>query len=92
MANSFFRFDCSVYEIYPQSEIPHLTQVAHLDFNPTKVPSARLLPDTVIWYGSYEYRVVFRVWDYRMNYSISFSVDVEFDCNLEVHIIHSKVL
>ena len=90
--NSFFRFDCSVYEIYPQSEMPHLTQIAHLDFDPTKVPSAHLLPDSVIWYDFYERRVVFRVWDYRMNHSMSFSVDVEFDRNPEVHIIHSKVL
>ena len=28
-----FRENCSVYEIYPQSETPHLTQIAHLDLD-----------------------------------------------------------
>jgi hypothetical protein len=70
---------CSVYEIYPQSETPHLTKVAHLDFDPTKDPPAYLLPGKVIWFGFYEDRIVFRVWDYQLNQSISFSVDFDVD-------------
>ena len=31
MVNSFFRFGkSSIYEIYPQSETPHLTQIARI--------------------------------------------------------------
>ena len=62
--NSFFRnVNCSVYEIYPQSENPHLTEVAHLDFDPSKDSPAHLLvlPGTVIWYDYYEDRIVFWV-------------------------------
>ena len=94
--NLFFRYeDCSVYEIYPQSETPHLTKIAHLDFDPAKDPPAHLLPGIVIWYGFYEDRIVFRVWDYRLNHSISFSVDIDvdkFERNLEVYFILSKAL
>ena len=96
MVNSFFRYeDCSVCEIYPQSETPHLTQIAHLDFNPTKDPPAHLLPGTVLWYGFYGDRIVFRVWDYRLNHSVSFSADVDvdkFEYDLEVYFILSKIL
>ena len=94
MVNSFFR-RCFVYEIYPQSETPHLTQIAHLDFNPIEDSSVHLLPGRVIWYDLHKDRVVFRVWDYRLNHSISFSVDVEverYDIELEVYLILSKVL
>jgi hypothetical protein len=86
--NSFFRYgDCSVYEIYPQSETPHLIQIAHFDFSPTDDPLVYLLPDRVVWYDSYINRIVFRVWDYRLNHSISFSVDVDANefKNLEVY-------
>ena len=97
MVNSFFRYkNCSVYEIYPQSETPHLTQIAHLDFDHFENPSFYLLPGTVIWYRFYADRIVFRVWDYRLNHSINFSVDVDVDKferrNLEVYFILSKVL
>ena len=97
MVNSFFRYEnCSVYEIYPQSETPHLTQIAHLDFDHFENPSFYLLPGTVIWYRFYADRIVFRVWDYRLNHSINFSVDVDVDKferrNLEVYFILSKVL
>ena len=96
MVNPFFRFeDCSVYEVYPQSETPHLTQIAHLDLDPSKGPRAHLLPSTVIWYGFYEDKIVFRVWDYRLNHSVSFSADVDvgnYDYDLEVHFILSKSL
>ncbi|KAF8802153.1 hypothetical protein BYT27DRAFT_6771427 [Phlegmacium glaucopus] len=68
---------CSVYEVYPQSETPQLTQIAHLDFDSSKDPPAYLLPDRVIWSAFYEDMIVFRVWDFRENYSISFSADVD---------------
>ena len=85
MVNLFFRCkNCSVYEIYPQSEMPHLTKIAHLDFDPTKYSPAHLLPGMVIWYGFYYDMMVFRVWDYRLNHSISFSVDIDVDCHPEV--------
>jgi len=78
------RKNCSVYEIYPQSETPHLTQIANLDFDPSqRYLAAFLLPGTVIWYTFYGNRIVFRVWDYRLNHSISFSVSVNhFNCEV----------
>jgi hypothetical protein len=77
--------NCTVYEIYPQSETPQLIQIAQLDFNPSMDLPAVLLPDRVIWYGFYDGRVVFRVWDFRGNYSISFSANVkQLGCNFEV--------
>ena len=95
--NSFFRYrNCFVYEIYPQSETPHLTKIAHLDFGPTEYPLTCLLPGLVIWFTFHEDRIVFMVWDYRLNHSISFSVDVHvdrFELNkLEVYSILSKAL
>ena len=98
IVNSFIRRkNCFVYEIYPQSETPHLTQIALVHFNalnPQEYPQPLLLPGTVIWYGLYKDRIVFRVWDYRLNHSISFSVDIDVDdhgvCNLEVYIFHSS--
>ena len=95
MVNLFLRCDiCSVYEIYPQSETPHLTQIAHLGFD-SRVFLTLLTPGIVIWYRFYEDRIVFRVWDYRLNHSISFSVDVDvekFEFNIEVYFILSKAL
>ncbi|KAF8801990.1 hypothetical protein BYT27DRAFT_7173545 [Phlegmacium glaucopus] len=67
--------DCSVYEIYPQSETPQLTRIAHLNFSGDL--SACLLPDKVIWYGLYEDKIVVRVWDFRRNHSTSFSADFD---------------
>jgi hypothetical protein len=98
MMNLFFRYaNCSVYEIYPESEMPHLTQVAHLqnDFDPSNRISTHLLPGTVIWFSFYRDRIVFRVWDYRLNHSISFSVDVDvekYEFDFEVYFILSKAL
>ncbi|KAF8812954.1 hypothetical protein BYT27DRAFT_7239602 [Phlegmacium glaucopus] len=66
---------CSVYEIYPQSETPQLTEIARLDIN--KGFLAYLLPDKVIWYGFCNDNMVVRVWDFRRNYSTSFSADVD---------------
>ena len=89
MMNSFFRYEnCSVYEIYPQSETPYLViQIAHLDSSPIDDPSVYLLPGEVLWYDSYMDRIVLRVWDYRLNHSISFSVDIDANefKNLEVY-------
>ena len=95
--NIFSRSSCSVYEIYPQSETPHITQIAHLDdLDPSVYPPDYLLPDTVIWCGINRDKdqTIFRVWDYRLNHSISFAVDVfrEFDSYLMVCFILSKVL
>ena len=97
MVNSFFRINCSVYEIYPQSETPHLSQIAHLDSDPFVGHPVHLLPGTLIWYNFiHENRIIFTVWDYRLNHSINFSVDVDvetfFAYNIEVHFILSKVL
>ena len=75
----FFRSHCSIYEIYPQSETPRLTQIAHLDLdNCPEVEDPYLLPETVIfWYFSEDNlnKIVFTVWDYRLNHSTSFSFD-----------------
>ena len=92
MTLSFRSENCFVHEIYPQSETPHLTQIARLDFD-LKNLGSYLLPGTVIWFGYYEDRIVFRVWDYRLNHSISFSVDVdvgEFRTDFEVLFIFPK--
>jgi len=74
--------------MHPQSETPQLIQIAHLDFDPTTDPPAHLLSDKVIWYGFYEDRIVFRIWDFRVNHSISFSADVDLERlshNVEVY-------
>ena len=96
MLNPFFRNEnCFVYEIYPQIEMPHLTQIAHLDFSLFYDSSAHLLPGTVIWYDIHKDRIVFRIWDYRRNHSISFSVDVDVvKCETipEIYFILSKAL
>ena len=66
----------SIFEIYPQSETPLLTQIAHLDWFSSKDELTHLLPDTLICRFVHEDRLVFRVVDYRTNYSICFSADV----------------
>ena len=87
--NSSFRRKYYLYEIYPQSETPHLIQIARLDVGPQE--HTVLLPGTVIWFGFYEDKTIFRVWDYRLNHSISFSVDVIklFEC-VKVYFVISK--
>jgi hypothetical protein len=79
-----------LYEIYPQSETPLLTQIAHLDCN--KIP-VHLLTDTLIFW---DFRGrVFRVWDYRANYSRCFAADIEvkrYCYELEVFSVLSKTL
>ena len=93
MVNSYFRDKCFFYEVYPQSETPHLvTQIAYLDFSPSRVPPlAFLLPVTAIWWKACGDRFIFRVWDYRLNYSTSFSVDVDVDTKFKhnVEVFHS---
>ena len=87
--------NCTVYEIYPESETPNLTQIAHLDFDPSESEGFQvcLLPGTAIWHVLYDDTIVFRVWDYQLNHSISFSVDVVADyfaSDLEVYFILLK--
>ena len=98
MINLFSRYlDWSVHEIYPESETPHLTQIAHLDglnLEASNDPPVHLLPGTVIWFDFREDSIVFIVWDYRLNHSTSFSVDVDvekFDFDLKVYFAFSKV-
>ena len=94
MVNMLFRlFNCSVYEIYPESETPHLTRIAHLelDFDITRAPPAHHLSGTVIWFELHGNKIRFTVWDYRLNHSINFFVDVgkkkkKFNRKLEVDI------
>ena len=93
--NLFFRnANFSIYEIYPESETPHLTEIANFytDLNNVPQPLTYLLPGTVIWYEFYEDRIVFIVWDYQLNHSTSFSVDIDVDFGLKVYFIFSNVL
>ena len=95
--NNFFSHKhCAVYKIYPQSETPQLTLISYLPIGPRVQPPVFLLHNRVVWYTLYDDRIVFRVWDYELNHSISFSteMDVEgFDYYLEVFIpIFSKFL
>ena len=82
------RDTCSVYEIYPQSDTPRLSRIAHLDFEPPVM--AYLLPGTLIWRYFVMDRIVLKVWDYRLNHSISFSVVDNFAYKIEVYFILSK--
>ena len=92
MAIRFFRDTCSVYEIYPQSEAPGLTRIAHLDFDRPHLGRTYVLPETVIWHYCFIDGSDFRVWDYRLNHSISFSVVEYLDSEPEVYFILSKGL
>jgi hypothetical protein len=75
---SFSLKHLSIYEIYPQSEIPLLTEIAHLDwFDSRSEEPAHLLPDTLIYRVIHQNRIVFRVVNYRTNYSACFSADVD---------------
>ena len=73
---SFSFGDFSIFEIYPQDKIPLLTQIARLDRYPSEYPE-HLLPDTLICRVVHQERIVFRVVDYRTNYSTCFSADVD---------------
>jgi len=65
----------TIFEIYPQDEIPLLTQIADLDWFPSEDP-VHFLPETLIFRVFYQDRIVFRVVDYRKNCSASFSAEV----------------
>ena len=95
MISSFSGDYFSIFEIYPQSEIPQLTQIAHLDwFSEEEVPG-HLLPDTLICHVFRKDRIVFRVVDYRTDYSTCFSMDVDvygIGSNYEVFFVLSKTL
>ena len=65
-----------IFEIYPQREIPLLTQIAHPKWFPYKEHPVHLLPDTLISRVFHKDRIVFRVVDYRTNRSTCFSADV----------------
>ena len=69
----------SVYEIYPQSKTPQLTQVAHLNCPVPLSSDPHLLPNKIVWHGFYQNRIIFTVWDYRLNHSTTFSADVNPD-------------
>jgi hypothetical protein len=78
----------SVYEIYPQSETPQLTQVAHLNVCAPTYSELHLLPNKVVWHKSYRGRIHFGVWDYRLNHSTTFLADIHSDdcyCLVQVH-------
>jgi hypothetical protein len=93
--NSFCRFEgCSVFDIYPEDET-HLTEIAYLDIDSINDLPGYLLPDKVIWFKCLKDRIVFRVWDYRLDHSLIFSVDVDVEnlgFDLEVYFILSKAL
>ena len=88
MVNLFFRRDCSVYENTPQCETPHLTQIAHLGLGfdgLSGFSQLELLSAIVIWWRFYVNMIVFRVWDYRLNHSTSFSLDADVICVFQVY-------
>ena len=73
-----FSFDhIRIFEIYPQSETPLLNQIARFDWSPSEEYPLHLLPDTLISRLYYENRMVFRVVDYRTNYSTFISPDID---------------
>jgi hypothetical protein len=61
--------------------MPRLTKIAHVDFDPTRyyLLHVKVLPGMVIWshLNGVEDRTVFKVWDYRLNHSRSFSGDID---------------
>ena len=64
----------AIFEIYPQSEVPLLTEIGHVDLF-SEEEAAHLLPDIVICRRDVDDRIVFRVVNYRTNYSTCFSTD-----------------
>ena len=84
---------------YPKSERPLLTEIAQIDWDAYDEQPAHLLPDTVVCRAIHDDRIVFRIVNYRTNYSTRFSVDVEpkrpeymYKYDVEVRSILSKVL
>ena len=62
--------------MYPQSKIPLLTQIAHINWFPFKEEAAHLSPDTLIFrvFPQRTDRIIFKVVDYRTKCSTCFSV------------------
>ena len=84
---SFSPDHLSIFEIYPQSEKPQLTQIAHLDWFSFEEDPPNLLPDTLICHALYEDRIVFRIVNYRTNYSTSFPADIDTEKNGPIEVI-----
>jgi hypothetical protein len=74
---SFSDDTLSIFEIYPKSERPLLTEIAYIDWDDPEEQPAHLLPDTVVYRVIHDDRIVFRIVNYRTNYSTRFSADVE---------------
>ena len=95
MVNSLFSENCSVYEIYPQNETPHLIEIAHIDLDPSKdpLPHVLLLPGMVVWSGLNEHqdKTIFRVWDYQLSHSISFSM-MKFSKQVSKYILSVEII
>ncbi|KAF8801201.1 hypothetical protein BYT27DRAFT_7245340 [Phlegmacium glaucopus] len=71
---------CTFYEIYPQSEAPQLTQIARLDFEqPYFGHHYYVSADKMIWYHFHRHEILFTVWDYRLNASVTFAAQVDVD-------------
>ena len=85
--------------MYPQSEIPLITQIARF-VTDLGLHLAYFSPDTLVFRGSIENGIGFRVVDYRTNYSTHFSATLcydEFKFNLKpdfknVFFVFSKTL
>ena len=93
----FVSFDhLSIFEIYPESEIPLLTEIAKLDWFSSEEDPIHLLPDILIFRVFHVDRIVFRVVNYRTSYSTWFSADVDVKINskydVEVFFVLSKTL
>jgi hypothetical protein len=67
----------SIFEIYPKSERPLLTEIAHIDWDAPDEQPTHLLPNTLVCRDVHDDRIVFRIVNYRTNYSTRFSADVE---------------
>ena len=77
LISSFSPLRESIFEIYPQSEIPLLTEIAHLDLISSEECSGHILPNILITFLVHDDSVDFRVVDYRTNYSTCFSADID---------------
>ena len=64
----------TVFEIYPQNEIPLITQTAR--FTDSKEYPTHLLPNILICEKSHASGMIFKVVDYRTNYSTRFIANV----------------
>ena len=71
----------SIFEVYPQSEIPLITLIANVQYASDEEYPLHLLSDTLISCSNVrvlsEDRIIFRIWNYRTNYATCFSVSVD---------------